>query len=96
MRRMEKLRNEQGKTIFFVSHSLPRVKEVCKTGMWIEGGRLMEFVDIDTVCDHYSDYVDKYNSMNDKDKKKLMEEKFEQRLITDRKTSFFDRLFSRQ
>lgn len=96
MRRMEKLRDEQGKTIFFVSHSLPQVKEFCKTGMWIEGGKLMEFGDIDTVCDHYSDYVDKYNSMNDKDKKKLMEEKFEQRLITDRKTSFFDRLFSRQ
>lgn len=95
MKRMKKLRDEQGKTIFFVSHALPQVREFCKTGMWIEGGKLIEFGDIDEVCDHYSDYVDRYNAMSDSEKKKAMAEKFEQRIITDKKSSFLDRLFSK-
>ena len=53
--RMMKLRNEKDKTILFISHSLPQVKGFCKTGLWIEGGKLMEMGPIDEVCDHYSD-----------------------------------------
>ena len=42
MNRMKKLRDEKNKTILFVSHSLPQVREFCKTGLWIEGGKLVE------------------------------------------------------
>ena len=35
--RMMKLRNEENKTIIFISHSLPQVKAFCKSGLWIEG-----------------------------------------------------------
>ncbi len=30
MKRMMKLRDEEGKTIFFISHSLPQVREFCR------------------------------------------------------------------
>ena len=60
MKHMKELRDEENKTIFFISHSLNQVRDFCKTGMWIEGGELMEFGDIDEVCDHYSAYVEKY------------------------------------
>ena len=96
MNRMKKLRDEEGKTIFFISHALPQVREFCKTGMWIEGGKLVEIGNIDEVCDHYSEYVDKYNALSDKEKKKKLEEKFEQRVIHDVKLGFFDRLFSKK
>lgn len=91
--RMMKLRNEKEKTILFISHSLPQVKEFCKTGLWIEGGKLMEIGPIDEVCDHYSDYVEKLNAMPGQEKKKMLDEKFKERLIINEKKSFWTRLF---
>ena len=91
--RMMKLRNEKDKTILFISHSLPQVKGFCKTGLWIEGGKLMEMGPIDEVCDHYSDYVEKMNSMPNKEKKKMLDEQFRARLIINEKKSFWSRLF---
>ena len=40
--------------------------------------------------------MDKYNALSDKEKKKKLEEKFEQRVIHDVKLGFFDRLFSKK
>lgn len=91
--RMMKLRDEKDKTILFISHSLPQVREFCKTGLWIEGGRMVEMGPIGEVCDHYSDYVEKLNSMSAKEKKAVLEEKFKERLIVDQKKSFWSRLF---
>ena len=81
MNYMKNLRDSENKTIFFISHSLNQVREFCKTGMWIEGGELVEFGDIDEVCDHYSQYVDEYNAKSEKEKKQIRDEKFEKRLI---------------
>lgn len=86
--RMIKLRDEEDKTILFISHSLPQVREFCKTGIWIEGGKLVEYGEIQEVCNHYSEYVDKLNSMSDKEKKKMLDEKFKKRLIENDKLTF--------
>lgn len=91
--RMMKLRNEKDKTILFISHSLPQVKSFCKTGLWIEGGRLVEMGPIDEVADHYSEYVEKLNSMPAKEKKKMLDEKFKERLIVENKKSFWKKIF---
>ncbi len=79
--RMMKLRDEDGKTIFFISHSLQQVREFCKTGMWIEGGKLRMMGDINEVCDEYAEYVDFMSAMTKKQKKKFLDEKFEERLL---------------
>ena len=79
LNRMKKLRDEEDKTILFISHSLPQVR--------VETG------DIDTICDHYAAYVDKLNKLSDKEKKAMLEEKFKERLIIDEKTSLLDKLF---
>lgn len=93
LNRMKKLRDEEDKTILFISHSLPQVRDFCKSGIWIEGGKLVETGDIDTICDHYAAYVDKLNKLSDKEKKAMLEEKFKERLIIDEKTSLLDKLF---
>lgn len=93
LNRMKKLRDEEDKTILFISHSLPQVRDFCKTGIWIEGGKLIEMGEINAVCDHYAEYVENLNKMNDKEKKKMLDEKFKQRLIIDEKKSFFDKIF---
>ena len=93
LNRMKKLRDEEDKTILFISHSLPQVRDFCKSGILIEGGKLVETGDIDTICDHYAAYVDKLNKLSDKEKKAMLEEKFKERLIIDEKTSLLDNLF---
>lgn len=92
MNRMMKLRDEEEKTIFFISHSLPQVREFCKTGIWIEGGKLVEMGEINEVCDHYSNYVDEYNALSEPEKKKMLEEKFNKRLIEDNKINLFTKI----
>ena len=70
---------------------MPQVREFCKTGLWIEGGKLVEMGPVNEVCDHYSEYVDKLNSLSDKEKKKLLDEKFNKRLLPKRgKTRFME------
>ncbi len=96
LNRMMKLRDEKNKTILFISHSLPQVRNFCKTGIWIEGGKLVEMGDIDTVCDHYSQYVEEINKMNDKEKQAMLDEKFNERIIQqEEKKSLLDRLFGK-
>lgn len=94
MNYMKNLRDSDNKTIFFISHSLNQVRDFCKTGMWIEGGELVEFGDINEVCDHYSEYVDRYNSLSEKEKKQVRDEKFAKRILDKpTKRSFWEKVF---
>ena len=93
LNRMKNLRDEKDKTILFISHSLPQVREFCKTGLWIEGGRLMETGPIDQVCSHYSEYVERQSALPDKEKKKLLDEKFKERLIVMPKKTLWQKLW---
>lgn len=92
LNRMLKLRDEKNKTIFFISHSLPQVRSFCKTGMWIEGGKLMEIGEVNEVCDHYSAYVDKYNALTEAEKKKFLSDKFKSRQIIEQKKSLMQKV----
>lgn len=91
--KMKELKS-QGKTIVFISHSLPQVRDFCDTAMWIEGGILKEYGEINEVCDHYAEYVDYYNKLSNEDKKKERDNKFEQRVIREiKKRSLFNKIF---
>ena len=86
---------QQGKTIVFISHSLPQVRGFCEKAIWIEGGMLKEYGDVQEVCDHYAQYVDYYNALDAKGKKRERDEKFEKRLIpVARKKGLLSKLFS--
>ena len=56
MRRMDKFRDE-GKTILFVSHSLPQMRAFCTKGMWLNRGKLLAYGDIDEVANLYKHYL---------------------------------------
>jgi len=91
--KMNELKDD-GKTIVFISHSLPQVREFCQKAMWIEGGMLKEYGDINEVCDHYAEYVDYYNKLSNAEKAKERDSKFEKRIINNpKKTGLFDRIF---
>ena len=54
----------------------------------------METGPIDDVCSHYSDYVEKLNSLPDKEKKKALDDKFKERLIVTQKKTLLQKIFS--
>lgn len=80
LKRMQELKKE-GKTIFFISHSLSQVRSFCDQGMWIEGGELREVGDIQEVADHYEAYIDSFKNMSDKEVKKFKKNVFNNRII---------------
>ncbi len=82
------------KTIIFVSHSLPQVKEFCDTALWIEDGEVKEYGDVDTVANNYSEYLDYLNTLNAKQRKEENEKNFQNRLIIDGKEGFWDRFLT--
>ena len=104
---MKELKKEN-KTIVFISHSLPQVREFCDTALWIEGGEVREYGPVDPVSDHYSEYVEYLNSLSAKEKKEEKEKtkqeqtekkeenerKFQKRLILDKRDGFWDKVLS--
>lgn len=93
IKKMEELK-AKGKTIIFISHSLPQVRSFCTKAMWIEAGMLREYGEINEVCDHYAEYVDSYNGLSAAQKKKLRDENFNKRVFENPKKGFLARLFS--
>ena len=71
---------ERGKTIFFISHSLAQVKSFCNKGMWIEGGELKEYGDIDKVANSYSKYIEEYKKKSDDEKSVYRDEILKKRI----------------
>ncbi len=91
LQRMTELKNE-GKTIIFISHSLPQVRGFCTKAIWIEGGQMMEYGEVNDVCDHYSAYVDHYNQLSEKEKKDILDKKFQDRLIIEKKKNLLEKI----
>lgn len=92
MKCMNELR-ESDKTIIFISHSLAQIKSFCNQAIWLEGGKLKEFGDIDTVSERYAQYVEKLNTMNPAQKKAENDAKFQERIIKGKKVGLIDRIF---
>lgn len=80
LKKMNELK-ANGKTIFFISHSLSQVRNFCDTGLWIEGGQLKEYGDIKTVADHYEEYINSFKNLSNKELKQMKADVFESRLV---------------
>ncbi|QQE79066.1 teichoic acids export ABC transporter ATP-binding subunit TagH [Alicyclobacillus sp. SO9] len=64
----------QGKTIFFISHSMAQVKDFCDQAMWLEYGEVKDFGQLDRVIPEYEEFLKEYRAMSAEDKKKYREE----------------------
>ena len=45
-----------GTTVLFVSHSLRQIREMCNRVVWLEQGSVMQFGDVEKVCNAYEHY----------------------------------------
>lgn len=83
---------KKGKTIVFISHSLSQIRSFCDKALWLEGGHLQAYGDCKEVCNQYAKYMKEYNTLNDVQKHAAQDNRFRQRIISE-KITLFDRLF---
>lgn len=64
----------QGKTIFFVSHALPQVRDFTDKAMWIHYGELKAFGPTEEIADDYQNWNKWFNGLSKSEKKAYQEE----------------------
>jgi teichoic acid transport system ATP-binding protein len=72
---------EQGKTMFFVSHSIAQMRKFCEKILWLEYGVVKEFGEADQVLKNYDEFLNSYAKLSNKEKKKYRDEAMAQRSI---------------
>ena len=65
---------KNGKTIIFVSHSIPQIRDFCDTAIWLEGGRIRESGDCLSVTQHYVKFVRDFKSYSNEERKRYFQQ----------------------
>ncbi|WP_459501965.1 teichoic acids export ABC transporter ATP-binding subunit TagH [Bacillus sp. C1] len=73
LKRMNEFK-EQGKTIFFVSHSLGQVKQFCTKALWLEYGEIKDYGPMQDVMPKYEQFLREYRAMSKEEQQKFKEE----------------------
>ncbi|MGM0777972.1 MAG: teichoic acids export ABC transporter ATP-binding subunit TagH [Bacillota bacterium] len=60
---------KDGKTIFFISHSISQINSISDRVIWMNFGKIQEFGDKDTVLSNYKKFINWFNNLSEIDKK---------------------------
>lgn len=60
---------EDGKTIFFISHSVSQIRNICDKVIWMHFGQLRKFGRTRAVLASYKKFIEWFNKLSDEDKK---------------------------
>ncbi|GAQ16780.1 ABC transporter-related protein [Oceanobacillus picturae] len=73
---------EQGKTIFFISHSLSQVKAISDRILWLNFGRVEMFDEKTVVAKEYTKFIKWFNQLNKQDQKKYRKKMLSNQMAT--------------
>ena len=65
---------EQGKTIFFISHAAGQIRQTCNKVAWIQFGKLQKFGETEPILEEYESFIENFNLLT-KDEQKQYREK---------------------
>lgn len=54
---------EQGKTIFFVSHATGQIRLFCNKAVWVQYGEMKQFGEMKDVVKSYAEFVNQYKNL---------------------------------
>lgn len=80
LNKMEEFK-KQGKTIFFISHSVSQMKSFCDRVIWMHYGEIKEFGPKDEVVNNYVKFTKWFNSLKESEKKAYKEKMLKRQLI---------------
>ncbi|EKN66468.1 teichoic acids export ATP-binding protein TagH [Neobacillus bataviensis LMG 21833] len=72
---------KQGKTIFFISHSISQVRSFCDKAMWLHHGKVQSYGGIGKVIREYKEYISWYRGLNADEQKKYKREMMAKQFI---------------
>ena len=65
---------QNGKTIFFISHSISQIKTISDKVLWLHYGEVKSFGETNQVLDEYSKFISWFNKLNNEGKKQYKKE----------------------
>ncbi|NBK48127.1 ABC transporter ATP-binding protein [Staphylococcus delphini] len=74
---------EQGKTIFFVSHSASQIRKMCDKALWIHYGQMVAYDDVHSVIKRYNALVQKIKHMPKSEQVAYKKKKLKQQQVSD-------------
>jgi teichoic acid transport system ATP-binding protein len=85
IKKMEEFKS-QGKTIFFISHSISQVRNFCDRVMWLHFGEIKRFGEKTEVLKDYKEFIGWFNLLTEKEKKEyrtqMLQEQFNNNINT--------------
>lgn len=67
-----------GKTIFYISHSVSQMNSIADRVIWLNFGEIEEFGETKQVLNNYNYFIKWFSSLSNEEKKKYKEEKFKE------------------
>ncbi|TGA99211.1 teichoic acids export ABC transporter ATP-binding subunit TagH [Sporolactobacillus shoreae] len=62
-----------GKTIFFISHSIPQMKKFCEKALWIQYGQVEGYGSMKEIMPQYEAFIANYKKMSNEEKAAFQE-----------------------
>lgn len=86
LRKMEEFKS-QGKTIFFISHSISQVRTFCDRVLWLHFGEIRKFGEKTEVLKEYKEFINWFNSLTEKEKKEYRANKLKEQFTVNIKST---------
>ncbi|MGG0475954.1 ATP-binding cassette domain-containing protein [Priestia aryabhattai] len=84
LRKMKEFK-EEGKTIFFVSHSISQIRSISDRVLWLNFGKIEEFGETKTVLKSYDSFIKWFNNLSNREKQEYKDVQLREQLAEQQK-----------